>query len=75
MILDQAPCRPFDAHRAGLNLGEGAAYVVLESASSVAQRHATVRACLTGYGNACDAFTRQRRRMTGKELILPWKRR
>lgn len=56
MILDQAPCKPFDAHRAGLNLGEGAAYVVLESAESVTQRHATVRACLTGYGNACDAF-------------------
>ena len=30
MILDQKPCRPFDATRAGLNLGEGAGYIVLQ---------------------------------------------
>ena len=29
MILDHQPCRPFDAGRAGLNLGEGAAFVVM----------------------------------------------
>ena len=56
MILDHEPCRPFDATRAGLNLGEGAAFVVLESEEMAQQREAIPHAYLTGYGNACDAF-------------------
>lgn len=56
MILDHEPCRPFDATRAGLNLGEGAAFVVLESEERARQRGVQPHAYLTGYGNACDAF-------------------
>jgi 3-oxoacyl-(acyl-carrier-protein) synthase len=56
MILDHAPCRPFDKSRAGLNLGEGAAYVVLERQTDAEQRGAHIDAYLSGYGNACDAF-------------------
>ena len=56
MILDTAPCRPFDATRRGLNLGEGAAYLVLESAESAKRRGVKAQALLSGYGNACDAF-------------------
>lgn len=56
MILDHQPCRPFDRDRAGLNLGEGAAYVVMERASEATRRGAHIDAWLTGYGNACDAF-------------------
>lgn len=56
MILDREPCRPFDASRAGLNLGEGAAWLVLESAEYARRRGATPLARLAGYGNACDAF-------------------
>ena len=56
MILDTEPCRPFDATRHGLNLGEGAAYLVLESAESAKRRGVTAQALLSGYGNACDAF-------------------
>ena len=56
MILDQQPCRPFDETRAGLNLGEGAAYVVLEREEQARERGVPVHACLRGYGNACDAF-------------------
>ena len=56
MILDTNHCRPFDDTRAGLNLGEGAAYIVLESSKSVQKRGAEIKAVLKGYGNACDAF-------------------
>ncbi len=56
MILDTNPCRPFDATRSGLNLGEGAAYLVLESAESAKRRGVEPQALLSGYGNACDAF-------------------
>ena len=56
MILDTKPCRPFDSTRSGLNLGEGAAYLVLESAESAKRRGIEPQALLSGYGNACDAF-------------------
>lgn len=56
MILDRERCRPFDATRAGLNLGEGAAFVVMESEESALERNAPIHAYLAGYGNACDAY-------------------
>src|SRR5690606_15822024 len=56
MILSDAYCQPFDAERKGLNLGEGAAYLVLESDRLVKERGAQVLAYLRGYGNANDAF-------------------
>ncbi len=56
MILDSAPCRPFDNTRAGLNLGEGAGYVVLESEQSVVRSGHVPYCCLAGYGNANDAY-------------------
>jgi 3-oxoacyl-[acyl-carrier-protein] synthase II len=56
MILDHDNCRPFDATRAGLNLGEGASYIILETASSAARRGVLPLGILSGYGNACDAY-------------------
>lgn len=56
MILDNEHCRPFDATRRGLNLGEGAAYLVLESAGRVEQQKKTPLAILSGAGNANDAY-------------------
>ncbi len=56
MILDHEQCRPFDATRAGLNLGEGSAFVVLEPEETAQRRGAATHAYLTGYGNACDAY-------------------
>ena len=56
MILDKERCRPFDDTRAGLNLGEGAAFVVMETEEHALQRQTPIHAYLSGYGNACDAF-------------------
>lgn len=56
MILDSQPCKPFDKHRQGLNLGEGAAYVVMESAESAARRKVSALCRFSGYANRCDAF-------------------
>jgi len=54
MILDKNPCRPFDKSRTGLNLGEAAAYLVLESEEAANGK--PVLAELTGYANANDAY-------------------
>ena len=56
MILDRENCRPFDAGRAGLNLGEGAAFLVLETEEAARKRGAKILARFTGFGNACDAY-------------------
>lgn len=56
MILDTDVCRPFDRDRAGINLGEGAGYLVLESLESAQKRGVTPIGKLSGYYNACDAF-------------------
>ncbi len=55
-ITDDRPCRPFDRDRRGLNLGEGAGLLLLESETSLRARNAAPRARLCGYGNTCDAY-------------------
>ena len=56
MILDREWCKPFDADRKGLNLGEAAAFLVIESEESAMERGATVLANLSGYANSNDAY-------------------
>lgn len=56
MILDREHCKPFDISRKGLNLGEGAAYLVLESEEIVQRSGRKPVAELIGYGNTNDAF-------------------
>lgn len=57
MILDHDFCRPFDFCRHGLNLGEGAAFVVLERTKDLSLREGSNPvAFIAGYGNRCDAF-------------------
>jgi 3-oxoacyl-[acyl-carrier-protein] synthase II len=54
-VLDAAPARPFAAERRGLNLGEGAAFLVVEALPHARARGARARAHLTGQGLADDA--------------------
>ena len=56
MILDKRTMHPFDATRGGVNLGEGAAYVVIESEDMVQKFNKKPLAELTGYSNSNDAF-------------------
>ena len=56
MILDRDICRPFDRDRAGINLGEGAGYLTLESAESAHRRGVKPIGKVSGYRNVCDAY-------------------
>lgn len=55
MILTDSYNTPFDNDRKGLNLGEAAAFLVLESEEVVKKENKKVVAYLSGYGNANDA--------------------
>lgn len=53
LILDKEHCRPFDRSRAGLNLGEGAGYLVLQGEGKTSR---TPYCELTGYANINEAY-------------------
>lgn len=55
-ILDKQQCRPLDETRVGLNLGEGAAYLVLMSEKLANQLNQEIYCCVSGYQNANDSF-------------------
>lgn len=54
--VDKNPCRPFDRGRNGLNLGEGAGFLLLEKESDARERGAEIMAFLEGYSNSNDAY-------------------
>nr|WP_305069747.1 beta-ketoacyl synthase N-terminal-like domain-containing protein [Flavobacterium covae] len=56
MILSDTYNTPFDDERKGLNLGEAAAFIVLESDRMITKTNKKVLAYLTGFGNANDAY-------------------
>jgi 3-oxoacyl-[acyl-carrier-protein] synthase-1 len=51
-LCSSAPCRPFDATRDGISIGEAAAFVLLEAADAATPADAV---CLLGYGESSDA--------------------
>jgi 3-oxoacyl-[acyl-carrier-protein] synthase II len=53
--LSPTRCRPFDAQRDGLALGEGAAVLALETLESASRRNASILGEIVGYGAATDA--------------------
>jgi 3-oxoacyl-(acyl-carrier-protein) synthase len=55
MLVSPDGCRPFDAERKGMSVGEGAGVLVLESEKHALGRGAHARALLAGRGNTCDA--------------------
>jgi 3-oxoacyl-[acyl-carrier-protein] synthase II len=54
--VDTDPCRPFDASRAGMNLGEGAGVLVLEDLKQARTRGAHVYAELAGWAAYTEAY-------------------
>ena len=53
--MDELPCRPFRAKRAGMSLGEGGAVLILEALDHALARGAVPLAELLGAGSTCDA--------------------
>lgn len=56
MIFDEEWCRPFDETRKGINLGEGAAFLVLETEETIRKTGKKPLAVLSGWANASDAY-------------------
>jgi len=74
MILSESDCKPFDENRTGLNLGEAAAFLVLESDKIVREENKKVLAYVTGYANANDAFHQTASSENGEGATLAMKK-
>ncbi|MDP2644729.1 MAG: beta-ketoacyl-[acyl-carrier-protein] synthase family protein [Desulfobacterales bacterium] len=70
LIYDDSPCRPFDANRKGLNLGEGAAIFILTSEKIQQEARQKPRGFVLGYGCATDAYHPTKTRPDGLGLKM-----
>ena len=69
MIIDKEQTKPFDKNRQGLNLGEGAAYLVLETQKTAKNPIAKI----SGYANSNDAYHQTASSPDGKGALLAMK--
>ena len=67
--LSPTPCRPFDAGRDGLTLGEGAAVLALEDLSSAQRRGAEILGEIIGYGATTDTHHLTQPEPEGKAAV------
>ena len=74
MILSDEFNQPFDENRKGLNLGEAAAYLVLESEESIQKSNKKVLGYLIGSGNSNDAFHQTASSDNGEGAYLAMKK-
>ncbi len=54
--LSKSVCKPFDENRDGINIGEAAGFVILESLEHAQERKAKIYAEMLGYGINNDAY-------------------
>ncbi len=74
LLLDPNGCRPFDARRTGISLGEGAAMLVIETEETAIARGANILARLAGWGASCDAFHATAPQPDGRGALAAMKR-
>ncbi len=70
MIYDSEWCKPFDENRNGLNLGEGAAFLVLENEKSLRKTKNKIYCKVSGWHNAADAYHQTASSPEGKGATL-----
>ncbi len=73
-IYDEQWCRPFDDSRKGLNLGEGAGFLLLENEDSISKTGNKPLCLLSGWNNSSDAFHQTASSLNGKGAALAMNR-
>ncbi|MBW1297171.1 beta-ketoacyl-[acyl-carrier-protein] synthase family protein [Aquimarina litoralis] len=74
MILSDEECTPFDDNRKGLNLGEAAAFLVLESDEIVEKENKNILGRVAGWANANDAYHQTASSSDGEGAYLAMKK-
>ena len=73
-IYDKELCKPFDESRKGLNLGEGAGFLVIENEYSISKTKNIPLCILSGWNNSSDAYHQTASSTDGKGATLSMQR-